>query len=150
MSVAILGGGLQGCCAALAVSMRGTRVTLYERNSTLLAGAATANEGKIHLGYTYASDRSLNTAGPLLRGALSFAPLMQPYLDVEVPLAASEPFVYAVHRDSQVNVDDITAYLGATHKLVNAAATGRGCYFGIDLSAPPQRLPQAALRSEER
>ena len=147
MSVAILGGGLQGCCAALAVAMRGIRVTLYERNSTLLAGAATANEGKIHLGYTYASDRSLITAGTLLRGALSFAPLMQRYLDVEVPLAASEPFVYAVHRDSQVNVDDIAAYLGATHTLVNAAAAGRDCYFGIDLSVAPRRLPQAALES---
>ena len=147
MSVAILGGGLQGCCAALAVAMRGIRVTLYERNSTLLAGAATANEGKIHLGYTYASDRSLITAGTLLRGALSFAPLMQRYLDVEVPLAASEPFVYAVHRDSQVNVDDIAAYLGATHTLVNATAAGRDCYFGIDLSVAPRRLPHAALES---
>ena len=147
MSVAILGGGLQGCCAALAVAMRGIRVTLYERNSTLLAGAATANEGKIHLGYTYASDRSLITAGTLLRGALSFAPLMQRYLDVKVPLAASEPFVYAVHRDSQVNVDDIAAHLGATHTLVNAAAPGRDCYFGIDLGVSPQRLPHAALES---
>ena len=147
MSVAILGGGLQGCCAALAVAKRGIRVTLYERNSTLLAGAATANEGKIHLGYTYASDRSLITASTLLHGALSFAPLMQCYLDVEVPLAASEPFVYAVHRDSQVNVDDIAAHLGAAHTLVNAAATGRDCYFGIDLSVAPRRLPQAALES---
>ena len=91
MSVAILGGGLQGCCAALELAMRGIRVTLYERNSTLLAGAATANEGKIHLGYTYASDRSLTTARTLLRGALSFAPLMQRYLDADVPLAVSEP-----------------------------------------------------------
>jgi hypothetical protein len=34
--------------------MRGVRVTLYERNPILLAGAAAANEGKIHLGYNYA------------------------------------------------------------------------------------------------
>ena len=127
--------------------MRGIEVTLYERNSTCLAGAATANEGKIHLGYLHASDRSLSTARTLLCGALSFAPLMQRYLDVEVPLAASEPFVYAVHRDSQVNVDDIAGYLGATHRLVNAAAAGRDCYFGIDLSVAPRRLPQAALES---
>src|SRR6478609_9219328 len=102
MSVAILGGGLQGCCAALALATRGIRVTLYERNSTLLAGAATANEGKIHLGYTYASDRSLITARTLLRGALSFAPLLKCYLDADVPLVTSEPFTYVVHRDSQV------------------------------------------------
>ena len=110
MSVAVLGGGLQGCCAALELAIRGTRVTLYERNSTLLAGAATANEGKIHLGYTYASDRSLTTARTLLRGALSFAPLVQRYLDADVPLVASEPFVYAVHRDSQVKYEEFATY----------------------------------------
>ena len=146
MSVAVLGGGLQGCCAALELAIRGTRVTLYERNSTLLAGAATANEGKIHLGYTYASDRSLTTARTLLRGALSFAPLVQRYLDADVPLAASEPFVYAVHRDSQVKYEEFATYLDATHSLVDAAA-GRDSYFGIDLRAAPKRLTQAELES---
>jgi len=146
MSVAVLGGGFQGCCAALELAIRGTRVTLYERSSTLLAGAATANEGKIHLGYTYASDRSLATARTLLRGALSFAPLVQRYLEAEVPLAASEPFVYAVHRDSQVKDEEFATYLYATHSLVNAAA-GRDSYFGINLKAAPKRLTQADLES---
>ena len=107
----------------------GDSITLYERNSILLAGAATANEGKIHLGYTYASDRSLTTARTLLRGALSFAPLVQRYLDADVSLAASEPFVYAVHRDSQVKDEEFATYLNATHSLVDAAA-GRDSYFG--------------------
>lgn len=146
MRVAILGGGFQGCCTAVALARRGTRVTLYERNSILLAGAATANEGKIHLGYVYGSDRSLATARTLLRGALSFAPLVQRYLDADVPLAASEPFVYVVHRNSQVKVDDFATYLEATHDLV-AAAPGRDSYFGIDLGAAPRRLTQAALES---
>src|SRR6476659_1439654 len=146
MRVAVLGAGFQGCCTAVELAMRGTRVTLYDRNSTLLAGAATANEGKIHLGYTYASDHSLATARTLLRGALSFAPLVKRYLDAEVSLAASEPFVYAVHRDSQVKAEDFGTYLDATHGLVTAAP-GRDSYFGIDLSAPPRRLTQAALES---
>ena len=146
MNVAILGGGFQGCCVAIALAMRGIRVTLYERNSALLDGAATANEGKIHLGYTYASDRSLNTARTMLRGALSFAPLTRRYLDSDVPLAASEPFVYAVHRDSQVNIEEFAAHLDATHGLIDAA-TCRDCYFGIDLSAVPCRFTQAALES---
>jgi len=144
MRIAVLGGGFQGCCAAIELAMRGTRVTLYERNSTLLAGAATANEGKIHLGYTYASDRSLTTARTLIRGALSFAPLVQHYLDADVPLAASKPFAYAVHRDSQVKVEDFATYLDATHSLVDTAA-GRDSYFGSDLKAAPRRLTQAAL-----
>jgi glycine/D-amino acid oxidase-like deaminating enzyme len=146
MRVAILGGGFQGCCAAVELAMRGARVTLYDRNSTLLAGAATANEGKIHLGYVYASDPSLTTARTLLRGALSFAPLMQRYLDADVSLTASEPFLYAVHRDSQVKVEDFATYLDATHDLV-AAAPGRDSYFGIDLRAAPRRLTQAELET---
>src|SRR5207253_2589568 len=62
MHVAVLGGGLQGCSTALALAERGVRVTLFDRNSQLLHGAALANEGKIHLGYMYAGDPSLNTA----------------------------------------------------------------------------------------
>ena len=112
MSVAILGGGFQGCCTAIELAMRGTRVTLYERNSILLAGAATASEGKIHLGYNYASDSSLKTVNTLLRGALSFAPQLQRYLDADLSLAV-EPFVYAVHRDSQVKIEDFAAHLVA-------------------------------------
>ena len=146
MRVGVLGGGLQGCCVALALAERGVEVTLFDKTDTLLSRAAVANEGKIHLGYTYASDRSLTTARTLLRGALSFAPLVQRYLDADVPLAASEPFVYAVHRDSQVKVEDFATYLEATHSLVDAAA-GRDSYFGIDLSAAPQRLTQAALEN---
>lgn len=146
MAVAILGGGFQGCCAAIELAMRGYRVALYERNSNLLAGAATANEGKIHLGYTYASDRSLNTARTLLNGALSFAPLLKCYLDADVPLVTSEPFTYVVHRDSQVKIDDFAAYLEAVHNLVTTAA-GRDSYFGIDLCAAPQRLTQTGLES---
>jgi hypothetical protein len=146
MSVAVLGGGFQGCCAALELATRGIRVTLYERSSTLLAGAATANEGKIHLGYTYASDRSHATARTLLRGALSFSPLVRRYLEAEVPLTASEPFVYAVHRDSQVKDEEFATYLYTTHSLVNAAA-GRDSYFGINLKTAPKRLTQADLES---
>jgi hypothetical protein len=147
MRVAILGGGFQGCCAAIELAMRGARVTLYDRNSTLLAGAATAGEGKIHLGYTYGSDRSLATARILMRGALSFAPMIQRYLDADVPLATSEPFIYAVHRESQIGVEDFATYLDVTHGLV-ASAPGRDNYFGIDLGAPPRRLTQAALETQ--
>lgn len=139
-----MGGGFQGCCAAIELAERGIQVTLYEQNSILLAGAATVNEGKIHLGYNYASDSSLKTVNTLLRGALSFAPKLQRYLDADVSLAA-EPFVYAVHRDSQIKVGDFATHLAATHSLVDAAA-GRGSYFGIDLKAP-RRATRAALEN---
>lgn len=146
MRVAVLGGGLQGCCVALALVQRGLAVTLYEGGSTLLAGAATASEGKIHLGYVYASDRSLATARTMLRGALSFMPLVRSYLDFDAPLAPSQPFLYAVHRDSQVKTEEFTRYLEAVHQLV-LQDPRQDRYFGIDLHAPPRRLAQAELES---
>jgi 2-polyprenyl-6-methoxyphenol hydroxylase-like FAD-dependent oxidoreductase len=63
MHVGILGGGLQGCCAALALADRRVRVTLFDKNPTLLSRAGIANEGKIHLGYMYAGDPSSRPPG---------------------------------------------------------------------------------------
>jgi hypothetical protein len=145
MGVAILGGGFQGCCLAMALALRGRRVSLYEQNAILLAGAATASEGKIHLGYTYAADRSLTTARMLMRGAMAFAPQMRRYLDADEPWVASEPFLYAVHRDSQVTAEQFAGHLDATHHLIQTIAT-RDSYFGINLSVP-QRLTSAALKA---
>lgn len=144
MRVAILGGGFQGCCVALALARRGVDVVVYDRHSTLLEGAATANEGKIHLGYVYASDRSLATARTMLCGALCFAPLMRCYLESDAPLVASAPFIYGVHRDSQVNTEDFGAHLAATHDLI-AASPNSEDYFGMNLATPPQRLTRSQL-----
>ena len=77
MCVGVLGGGLQGCCLALALAERGVRVTLFDRNAALLTKAAVANEGKIHLGYMYAGDPTLSTARTMMSGALSFAPFFR-------------------------------------------------------------------------
>jgi hypothetical protein len=147
MRVAVLGGGFQGCCTAIELARRGAQVCLYEREANLLNGAATANEGKIHLGYVYARDRSLATARTMLRGALSFAPLLRQFLDADPP-AVSDPFIYAVHRDSQIDADAVAAHLAATHEL----ALEHPCcdrYFGIDLGAtPPRRLTKAALERQ--
>ena len=74
MRVGVLGGGLQGCCAALALAERAVKVTLFDKNDALLSRAAVANEGKIHLGYMYAGDPTLSTAKTMMAGALSFAP----------------------------------------------------------------------------
>ena len=76
----VLGGGLQGCCTAIALAARKVKVTLFDKNETLLSRAATANEGKIHLGYMYAGDPSLSTAKTMMAGALAFAPFLERYL----------------------------------------------------------------------
>ena len=139
--VAVLGGGLQGCCAALALAERGFDVVLFDRNDTLLSRTAVANEGKIHLGFMYAGDSSLSTARMMIKGALAFAPFMRRYTgsSENVVLATSNPTAYVVHRDSQHDVDEVSAYLLHVHQLVSEASIGReDAYFGRDLLAPPR------------
>ncbi len=150
MHVAVLGGGLQGCSTAMALADKGVRVTLFDRNSELLSRAAVANEGKIHLGYMYAGDASLNTARMMLQGALSFGPFLSRHLELNYEdLDISTPTVYVVHRRSQKSVDEVGRHLSAVHLLVQDAAAEFGNnYFGFDLREPIARWSTSAVEGE--
>src|ERR1044071_6843347 len=79
-----------------------------------------------------------------MTGALAFAPFMERYLGMSRPLATSVPAAYAVHRDSQHSVADVSRYLTDVHGLIVEAARGRErAYFGVDLSAPPRAWSSA-------
>jgi glycine/D-amino acid oxidase-like deaminating enzyme len=138
MRVGVLGGGLQGCCIALALAERAADVTLFDKNATLLSRTAIANEGKIHLGYMYAGDPTLATAKTMMTGALAFAPFLERYLCQSArTFSVSVPAAYVIHRDSQVNAKTVNAYLTAVHALINEAGESRSdAYFGKDLAAP--------------
>jgi hypothetical protein len=49
-----------GACVLLA--RRGLVVSVFDRESAPLAGASRWNEGKIHLGYLYGADPTMQTA----------------------------------------------------------------------------------------
>jgi glycine/D-amino acid oxidase-like deaminating enzyme len=138
MVVGVLGGGLQGCCIALALAERGVRVTLFDKNDALLSRAAIANEGKIHLGYMYAGDPTLSTAKTMMVGALAFAPFLERHLGQPAQsFSVSAPATYIVHRDSQLSAEAVCGYLRTVHALINEAAIGRQrAYFGQDLQSP--------------
>jgi FAD dependent oxidoreductase len=143
--VAVLGGGLQGCCIALALADRGARVTLYDRNEALMTQAAVVNEGRIHLGYIYAADTTLATARTMIRGALTFAPFVQRYVGLPASaLTSPTPTTYVIHRDSRRSVGELAAYLWAVHALVRDAARGHNdAYFGAEIAATPRLWSQA-------
>ena len=145
MRVGVLGGGLQGCCIALALAARRIPVVLFDRNDRLLSRAAIANEGKIHLGYMYANDPTGSTARMMMQGALAFAPFFERQLGVPAAsLALSRPAAYVVHRDSQRSIEEVTRYLAATHALLHEASEGRrDAYFGRDLSADLRKWSDA-------
>lgn len=146
MRVAVLGAGMQGVCTALELADRGVNVDLIERADDLMTGAATANEGKIHLGYVYGADRSLDTARRMIEGAMVFAPLVRRWIGSALDdVPRSSEFIYAVHRDSQLSSEDVECHLGLCAELVDEASARPGSdYFGQTLARP------TALRASER
>jgi glycine/D-amino acid oxidase-like deaminating enzyme len=141
MRVAVVGAGLQGCCTALELARRGAAVDLFDRADGPMTRASRHNEGKVHLGYIYGADPSLRSAAMMIEGALTFAPLLNRWLGGPAPgglapgLRPSAPFLYAVHRTSQVDPDRVAKHLARTHELIEDHP-GRGDYFGVDLAAP--------------
>lgn len=106
MRAAVLGAGFQGVCVALELARRGVTVDLYDKNDRPITQAGYVNEGKIHLGFVYANDPSMRTAELMIRGALSFRRLLERWLELgEEDLGLSQPFFYAVHRNTMIPVD---------------------------------------------
>jgi len=127
---------------AFALAERDMSVDLYDREAEPITQASAQNEGKIHLGYVYAHDETMETARLMAEGAWSFAPLLRRWIGPafdRVPL--SSPFLYAVHRTSLLSPDAIQAHLGATHALGTELGTRRRDYLGRDALEPPVRLP---------
>lgn len=150
MQVGVLGGGLQGCCVALALADRGVKIILFDKNDRLLSRAAVANEGKIHLGYMYAGDPTLATAKMMMAGALSFAPFLERHLGLPAKsFPVSVPATYVVHRDTQDTSAGICAYLKTVHSLIIEAARGKkASYFGRDLCEPLRPWSAAEIEAQ--
>src|SRR6478735_3018933 len=80
---------------------RGARVTLIDQASAPFSGASRWNEGKIHLGFLYAGDPSLETARKLLPGGLAFRPLVEELVGRSIePAISRADDIFLVHRNS--------------------------------------------------
>ena len=138
MRVAVLGAGMQGVCVALELADRGVDVELIDRAADLMTGSATANEGKIHLGYVYGADRSLDTARRMIDGAMVFAPLIRRWIGSALDdVSLSSGFIYAVHRDSQLTSEEVELHLRRCTEVIAEASARPGLdYFGKTVSWP--------------
>jgi len=76
-TVAVLGAGIMGSSLALMLARRGSRVTLFEQLAQPFEAASRWNEGKIHLGFLYNADGSMQSAERMLPGGLAFKPLVE-------------------------------------------------------------------------
>ncbi len=157
----VVGGGIQGVAVALTLADRGCAVALLEREEDLLTRASRWNEGKVHLGFTYAADTSLRTAEAMVDGAMAMWPFLQRWIPTEdLRGGLSDPFTYAVHRTSMVTVEDVRAHLARCQAIAEDRLARGGTYLGVTSLAPPttvdldatydEEVVEAAFRTDER
>ena len=115
--VAVLGAGLQGAGIALELALRGVRVALVDQDPRAFNRASLRNEGKIHLGFIYANDRSMKTAFLQLEGALQFRRVLARWTGPgDDWLVQSTPFHYLVAHDSVVAPDQLAEHYAAVER----------------------------------
>jgi hypothetical protein len=124
--VAVLGAGILGSCTALYLARKGISVDLFDLESAPLRGASRWNEGKIHLGYLYGADTSLQTARQLIPGGLAFAPLMGDLIEqsLEEHMTQSDD-VFLIHHDSVVGAEQAQYYYQRVSELIRESAGAR-------------------------
>lgn len=154
-TVAVLGGGLAGVCAALELAEAGWEVDLIEREPELLSQASYWCEGKIHLGLTYTKDAPDRTARTMIRGALCFRPLLERWLPGRViDDALSDPYDYAVPRSSMVPPAAIAAHFERVAEICAEEAARPGARYVAELEGqlfeelPPGRRTAAYDETE--
>jgi glycine/D-amino acid oxidase-like deaminating enzyme len=147
LRVAVLGAGIQGTCAALALAGRGLHVDLIDQAAQPITQASRWNEGKIHLGFVYAKDKSGQTTDTMVRGALTFDTALQRLTGRWRPAdLLSTPFHYVVHRASQLSVDAISAHFATITERYRALRALMGeKYFGADSDFVWERLPDREM-----
>jgi len=136
---AVLGAGIQGCCAALALSKLGFQVRLYDKSDALMHRASANQEGKIHLGFVYARDDSMGTARTMIEHALRFAPALESLigtvLDWEPHL--STRFHCGIHRDSSLTKDELVAHFDLLQGIYEEVADDTRLHY---LGRRPKRI----------
>lgn len=128
MRVCVVGAGLTGACTAVFLAEAGVDVQLIDRADAPLRGASAGTEGKLHLGYVYAMDASLNTARMMLRGAESFRRWLQPLIGSGAFREhVSPPFLYAVPDSTMLDVEGVRTYFARVSELAKGFdLDGRG------------------------
>lgn len=123
----------------MALSQRGYRVKLVDKQPDCMLRASLRNEGKIHLGFVYANDPSLRTSELMLEASLAFGPLLERFLGgrIEWSSLLSAPFFYLVMADSAVAADKLFDHY---EKIQDSyARSGEKSYVGES----PERLWRA-------
>lgn len=145
-AVAVLGAGIMGGSVALFLARRGVRTVLMDAAESPFTGASRWNEGKIHLGYLYTADPTLETARKLIPGGLSFRSLVSELTGqpLEAGTETAENDIYFIHRDSVVDLDGSFALARRMAELAETHPNA-GSHFVPLQQNRPRRLDRAEL-----
>jgi FAD dependent oxidoreductase len=99
--VAVVGGGIFGCTAAVELARNGAQVDLYERHGEILSGTTGRIQARLHRGYHY--PRSPETAAALRTAAHEFASRFH-------PAVRTYAHHYVIARDSKVSAEGYLAF----------------------------------------
>lgn len=145
--VAVLGAGIMGSSTALYLARDGVEVSLFDAKSNPFSAASRWNEGKIHLGYLYASDTKLNTVRKVLPGGLAFKSMTEDLIGTSIETAVTPTDdTYLCHRDSVVKPDAMQAYFKAVSKLVSEHPDAAG-YLASVSNCRSRKLSKTELES---
>lgn len=135
--VAILGAGIMGSSLALFLARRGVSVTLFDKCEEPMACASRWNEGKIHLGYTYGADPSLQTARQLIPGGLAFSRLMAELVGCDIGGAVTPvDDIYLIHRRSVADAAAVWQTYDAVGSLVRSHPDACDYFDGLSEARP--------------
>ncbi|MDQ1433343.1 MAG: hypothetical protein QOF59_159 [Actinomycetota bacterium] len=124
--VAVLGAGIMGSSTALHLARLGVPVTMFDHEDAPFRGASRWNEGKIHLGFLYAADPTLDTARAVLPGGLDFKDQVEVLTAIALgPVTTPGDDLYLVHRDSVTAPDSVARYFAAVAELVRSLPKAR-------------------------
>ena len=146
-TVAVIGAGLTGAVAALELARAGVSVVLIERDACAINRASLRNEGKVHLGFVFAHDRSLATPRLMIEGALTFRSILSSLTDGAADrLMVSTPFTYLVPEDSLLPPDELERRFATMETIFLGRMSGAP---ELDyLGARPDRLFRRATLAE--
>lgn len=146
--IVVMGAGLTGVTAALALAQAGISVTLIEQDSRAMNRASLRNEGKIHLGFVFSQDLTAASSNIQLRGALQFRSILERLIGERAnSLQLSHPFVYLVPSDSIASPAELAVRfekLDATYRQM--IGDDGGDYFGRRPDSLCRRIPLSSLQ----